>query len=190
MQLATANPVRLVALVGMIGRARGRRLRGEDHHRRREQHPSSSQPKLLHASVGHRLHRTTPSHTTRKPGRPHARPARAVAANGLPRAVADALVRNPVVVVSVVAPRGAVDDVAVREAQAGAAAAHAGFVRVDAFRQSQIAPLQAKLGIKDDPALIVLRRPVTVSFEVSGFVDRATVVQAVADARAAAAAAS
>ncbi len=189
MKLASANPVRLVALVGMTAAlAAGvfvlKTTTGGG------SSTSSSQPKLLHASVGHRLHRTTPSHTTQKPGRPHARPAHAVAANGLPRAVADALVRNAVVVVSVVAPRGAVDDVAVREAQAGAAAAHAGFVRVDAFRQSQIAPLQAKLGIKDDPALIVLRRPVTVSFEVSGFVDRATVVQAVADARAAAAAAS
>lgn len=184
MQIASANPVRLVALVGVTAALAAGVFVVKSTAGGASSSTSSSEPKLLHATVGHRVHRTTVRHTTRK----HARPARAVAANGLPRAVADALVRNSVVVVSVVAPRGAVDGIAVREAQAGAAAAHAGFVRVDAFRQSQIAPLQAKVGIKDAPALIVLRRPVTVSFEVSGFVDRATVVQAVADARAAAAA--
>jgi len=152
---------------------------------------TSDQPKLLHTSVRdvHRTvkHQATTHKPTHRTPKPHPRPVHrsAVAANGLPRAVADALVHNPVVVVSVVAPRGSVDDFAVQEAKAGAAASNAGFVRIDAFSQAQIAPLQAKLGIKDNPALVVLRRPDTVSFEVTGFVDRATVVQAVADARAA-----
>jgi hypothetical protein len=183
MQLASVNPVRLLAVVGVAAALAGgmivfKSARGGG------SNASTSQPTLLHTSVGHRAHRAK-RHTVHKTVKAHPRPARPVAANGLPRAVAVALVRHPVVVVAVVAPRGAVDDVAAKEAQAGATAAHAGFVRVNAFRQSQIAPLQAKLGIKDNPALLVLTRPTTVVFQVSGFVDRATVVQAVADARAA-----
>jgi hypothetical protein len=177
MQFAVENPVRLVALVGALATLGGgflvlKSTQGGD--------ATASQPKLLHTSVAPRArHHRKPVQPGHKPV--HRSP---VAANGLPRAIADALAKNPVVVVSVVAPRGRVDEVAFREARAGAAAAGAGFVRINAFRQAEVAPLDAKVDIRSNPTLIVIRRPDQVSIQIDGFVDRATIVQAVADARA------
>jgi hypothetical protein len=177
MHFAVENPVRLFALVGALATVAGgflvlKSAQGED--------ATASQPKLLHTSVAPRARHH------RKPVQPGHKVHRSpIAANGLPRAIADALAKNPVVVVSVVAPRGRVDAVAFREARAGAAAAGAGFVRVNAFRQAEIAPLDAKVDIRSNPTLIVIRRPDQVSIQIDGFVDRATIVQAVADARAA-----
>jgi hypothetical protein len=176
MQLAVENPVRLVALVGAVAALAGgflvlKSTQGGG--------TSASEPKLLHTSVGPRArHNRKPVQPAHKPV--HRSP---VAPNGLPRTVADALAKNPVVVISVVAPRGRVDELAFREAQAGAAAAGAGFVRINAFRQAEVAPLDAKVDIRSNPALIVMRRPDQVSIQIDGFVDRATIVQAVADAR-------
>jgi hypothetical protein len=176
MQRALENPVRLVALIGVVALIGGglfvlKSTRGGD--------ASASTPKLLHTSAkGHA--RTKTHRPAAKPKPAHVSP---VAANGLPRPVAVALARNPVVVVSVVAPKGRVDALAVAEAKAGAAKAQAGFVRINAYRQAEIAPLQTKTGIKDNPAVIILRRPTQVTLAVQGFVDRDTVVQAVADAR-------
>ena len=174
MNLAIENPVRLVALIGAVAVVGGGMLvlkttqGGGD--------ATASQPKLLHTSVGHRArHRPKPVH----------KPARVppVAANGLPRSVALALAKHPVVVISVVAPRGRVDELALKEAQAGAAASGAGFVRINAFRQAEVAPLQTKVDVRGNPALIVMKRPADVSIQIDGFVDRDTIIQAVADAR-------
>lgn len=106
-----------------------------------------------------------------------------VAPNGLPRAVAAALLRNPVVVVSVVAPGSRVDELALAEARAGAALAGAGFVRLNAYRQAEIAPLAAKTPLRTNPAVLVLRRPAYVTLSILGFADRDSVAQAAANAR-------
>jgi hypothetical protein len=176
MQLAVENPVRLVALVGAVAVLGGGLLVLKT---TQSGNATASQPKLLHTSVGPRArHHRKPVQPKHKPV--HRAP---VAANGLPRAIADALAKNPVVVVSVVALRGRVDQLAFREAQAGAAAAGAGFVRINAFQQAEVAPLDAKVDIRGNPTLIVMRRPDEVSIQIDGFADRATIVQAVADAR-------
>jgi hypothetical protein len=174
MQLAVENPVRLAALVGAVAVLGGGLFvlkatkSGEG--------ASAAEPKLLHTSIGNRSkHRPKPGQRA-----VHRTP---VATNGLPRAVAVALARHSVVVVSVVAPRGRVDKLALREAEAGAAAGNAGFVRINAFRQADVVPLQAKVSVRGNPALIVMRRPADVSIQIEGFVDRGTIVQAIADAR-------
>jgi hypothetical protein len=177
MPFALANPVRLVALVGGVAVLAAGMLVLKT--TQGGAGTTAAEPKLLHTTIGahrrpvHRHAPTRPKPVDRSP----------VAANGFPRAVADALVKHAVVVISVVAPRGQVDELAYREARAGAAASGAGFVRINAFRESEIAPLQAKLAISGNPALIVMRRPADVSIQINGFVDRDTIVQAVADAR-------
>jgi hypothetical protein len=182
MNLAVENPVRLVAIVGVVAAlgvgifvVKSAKGGGSD---------TASQSTLLHTSVGHRAKpkahpKPTPTHrTTPKPVR-----VLSAATAGFPRSIRVALAKHPVVVISVVAPRGRVDDLAYREALAGAQASHAGFVRINAFRQAEIAPLEAKVDVHGNPALIVMKRPAEVSIQIDGFADRATVIQAVTDAR-------
>jgi hypothetical protein len=181
MNLAVENPVRLVAIIGVVAALgagifvlKSAKGGGSD---------TASQSTLLHTSVGHRVkpkphpkpapaHRTRPKHVL------------SAATAGFPRSIRVALAKHRVVVISVVSPRGRVDDLAYREALAGAQASHAGFVRINAFRQAEIAPLDAKVDVHGNPALIVMKRPAAVSIQIDGFADRATVIQAVADARA------
>jgi hypothetical protein len=182
MPFAAANPVRLVALVGVVavlgvGIFVMKGLQGENE--------TAAQPHLLHTTIGKHAKRHAPA-AGKKTHRPARKPVNRspVAANGFPRSVADALLAHAVVVVSVVAPRGRVDELSVREAQAGAAAAGAGFVRINAFNEAQIAPLDAKIDVHGgNPVLIVIRRPGDVSLQVDGFVDRDTIIQAVTDAK-------
>jgi hypothetical protein len=191
MQLAAANPVRLVALVGVIALLGGGMLvfkmtKGGS--------SSPSTPTLLHQSVGHHVkpkphvqkHVTAkPVHGAHKPAaKPKPHPA--VAGNGLPWAVAHALAREKVVVLAVVTPRSHVDGLALAEAKAAALKSGAGFVQVNAFQQSQIGPLASKITLDSNPAILVLRRPMEVSIQISGFADRDSIVQAVDDARVAA----
>lgn len=191
MQLAAANPVRLVALVGVVALLGGGMLvfkmatGGSS---------TESVPALLHQSVGHRvkpkphvsklvIHK--PVKTTHKPAvKPRHHPA--VAGNGLPWALAHALAREKVVVVAVVSPKSHVDGLALAEAKAAALKSGAGFVQVNAFQQSQIGPLASKITLDSNPAILVLRRPMEVSIQISGFADRDSIVQAVDDARVAA----
>jgi hypothetical protein len=192
MQLAAANPVRLVALVGVIALLGGGMLVFKT---TTSGSSSESTPTLLHQSTGH--HVTHPpqarTHGSAKPvhhgaHRPAAKPKPhpAVAANGLPWAVAHALAREKVVVVAVVTPRSHVDGLALAEAKAAAAKSQVGFVQVNAFQQSQIGPLASKLTVDSNPAILVLRRPMDVSIQISGFADRDSIVQAISDARVAA----
>jgi hypothetical protein len=189
MQLA-ANPVRLVALVGVLAVLGGgmfvfKATQGGS--------SASAEPTLLHTSAKGRkpVHTTKPKPVATKPGthKPAARPKHhpAVAANGLPWSVARALVRNPVVVVAVVAPGSHIDDVALGEAKAAAAQTNAGFVQVNAFAQAQIAPLASKVQITSSPAVLVMKRPTDVTIQIAGWADRDSIAQAVDDAREAAA---
>ncbi len=128
---------------------------------------------------------TTPAKTTPTPSKSHARgatPTR-LATHGLPLAVAQALKKHSVVVVSLFSPHSVVDDIAAAEAQAGARDMGAGFVRLDVFRQRPGTAILRKLGVFDTPDVLVVKRPYLIYSDFKGFVDRAVVAQAVADAR-------
>lgn len=103
-------------------------------------------------------------------------------ANGLPAALAAALVRNKVVVVSLYAPRVELDDMSTREARAGAAAAGVGFVAIDVLNEGQSRSLTKLLGVLEDPAVLVFRRPGDLVIRFSGFADKQTVLQAARNA--------
>jgi hypothetical protein len=123
---------------------------------------------------------TTPSKTHTHTATPHARK---LATHGMPVAVARALQKHSVVVVSLSSPRSDLDKLASAEARAGATASHAGFVSINVFHQRAGIPLLHKLGIVDTPAVLVVTRRRAVTAELKGFVDRNVVAQAVSDAR-------
>jgi hypothetical protein len=130
--------------------------------------------------------KSTPAQTTATPSTSHshtATPATKLDTHGLPVTVARALQKHAVVVVSVTNPRGTGDQVDRAEAQAGAASAGAAYVSIDVFQQQPGTAILRKLGIVDTPAILVVTRPGTINSEFKGFVDRAVVSQAVADAR-------
>jgi hypothetical protein len=101
----------------------------------------------------------------------------------MPVAVARALQKHSVVVVSLFSPRSDLDKLASAEARAGAAASNAGFVSINVFHQRAGIPLLHKLGVVDTPAVLVVTRRHAVTSELKGFVDRNVVAQAVTDAR-------
>ncbi|MDQ3992916.1 MAG: hypothetical protein M3229_04580 [Actinomycetota bacterium] len=173
MQVALGNPTRLVAIVGVAAAlgAGALVMRGL----------SSSATEPAATPVLARVQHTTPNAKPGRAGKPKVPPP--VAANGLPRAVAAALARKPVVVVSVFAPGATLDELAVREARAGAAAAGAGFVLLNAYRNAEIAPFAEKVGLRRNPAVVVMRRPGDVAIQLNGFADRDSVAQAATDAR-------
>ncbi|MFN2470302.1 MAG: hypothetical protein ABR583_04805 [Gaiellaceae bacterium] len=182
MHTVLGNPVRLLALVGLAAALGGAMLVLKTTQGGSE---TAAAPKLLHTSVRGK-HGANPrgAHTkpAAKPGRTKPTPLSPVV-NGLPRAVAAALVRNAIVVVSVGAPGARVDELAAREARAGADLAGAGFVQINAFRQAEVAPLEAKVQLRSNPSLLVFRRPGDIAISISGFADRESVAQAVENAR-------
>jgi hypothetical protein len=126
---------------------------------------------------------TTATTTTPVPSRPHhALTPAAAAVRGLPTPVVRALRTHRVVVVSLSAPQASLDQLASAEAQAGAAAAGAGFVNLDVLRQRQGSPVLHAVGLVDTPAVLVVERR-GIYAEFKGFVDRQVVEQAVVDAR-------
>jgi hypothetical protein len=102
--------------------------------------------------------------------------------SGLPAALAAALSRNRVVVVSLYAPKVELDDMAMREARAGAAAAGVGFVALNVLNERQSRPLTRQLGVLEDPAVLVYRRPSELVVRFSGFADKQTILQAARNA--------
>ena len=75
-----------------------------------------------------------------------------------------------------------IDRLSLAEAQQGARDAHAGFVGVNVFRRADAAPLTKLLGVLQDPAVLVFKRPGTVFVQLNGFADKDTVAQAAANA--------
>jgi hypothetical protein len=100
------------------------------------------------------------------------------------RGLAGALDENQVVVVLFYAPGSSYDTIQAREARAGAAAAGAGFLAVDVSKDRQVSSLAAAFGIRDAPAIIVVKRGFRVAVRINGYADRETVAQAAANARA------
>jgi hypothetical protein len=125
-----------------------------------------------------------------------------VTVKGLPAVIVQALNAHPVVIVALyqadrtataaqrlAARTGAsadaavgIDRLAFAEAQQGARDAHAGFVGINVFRQADAAPLTKMLGVLQDPAVLVFKRPGTVFVQLNGFADKDTVAQAAVNA--------
>jgi hypothetical protein len=112
-----------------------------------------------------------------KPKAP-ARPARIANPEKLPLAVARALTRNPVVVVSLYSPEAKVDLISLREARAGARRANVGFVALNVLDRRASEALTRKLGVLSAPAFFLYKRPGTLVMRVDGFADRDLVAQA------------
>ena len=74
------------------------------------------------------------------------------------------------------------EDVIAAAMQQGARDAHSGFVGINVFRQAEAAPLTELLGVLQDPAVLVFKRPGTVFVQLNGFADKDTVAQAAANA--------
>ena len=106
----------------------------------------------------------------------------ATLAPGLPTSLARAFSGRNVVVVSLYAPDVPLDEMAVAEARAGAAAAGAGFVALNVVNESQARPLTELLGVLEDPAVLVFKRPGELYLRLSGFADQQTVAQAAKNA--------
>jgi hypothetical protein len=101
-----------------------------------------------------------------------------------PAAVEKALATKRIVVVSLYTPGVALDSLTRAESKAGAKEAGAGFVALDVNTQRDVKPLLTMLGPIEAPAVLVVRRCCGWTFATfEGFVDRATVAQAVVDAR-------
>jgi hypothetical protein len=115
-----------------------------------------------------------------KPAKPVVKPP--ATDDGLPASLSAALARNRVVVVSLFAPNVELDDMALREARAGASEAGVGFVALNVMSEGQSRPLTKQLGVLEDPAVLVFRRPSELVVRFSGFADKQTVTQAARNA--------
>jgi hypothetical protein len=119
--------------------------------------------------------------TTTVPGAAARTPAAATPGDNLPVAIKQALASNHVVVVALYDPQAAIDDTALKEAGAGAQLAGVTFVPVD-VSQNDVDSLNARYGVIQDPAVLVLRPPGDLVVRIDGFADRDTVAQAAANA--------
>jgi hypothetical protein len=101
----------------------------------------------------------------------------AAIAAGLPNALASALGRHRIVVVSIYNPYSEVDGISFAEARTGAQVAGVGFVGLNVLSQAQVGKLTQMLGLLPDPGLLVYTRPGTLVARISGFADKETVAQ-------------
>jgi hypothetical protein len=112
------------------------------------------------------------------------------ATDGMPAELSTALSEHAVVVVSLVVPDAPVDELAYQEAKAGAAQAHAGFVRISASNDDDAQALSTLVGssaqagnrLLDSPAVFVFRQPHDLYVRINGYVDADTIAQAAANA--------
>jgi hypothetical protein len=87
-------------------------------------------------------------------------------------------------VVAVISSPGVPGDLdAVREARAGAAAAHVGFTVLDVTRSPVASALAAWAPQAVDPTVLIVKRPGSVAVELDGYADKDMVTQAALDAR-------
>ena len=109
---------------------------------------------------------------------------------GVPTPLADALKRHSVVVLALVAPKAAVDQLTLSEAKAGAAAAGAGFVAINVANNAQVEALSGLVGsssdpqnrLLDDPAVLVFQKPQALYVRLNGYADANTIQQAAINA--------
>ena len=187
MSLTVSTPVKILALVGVLGTlalGAGFTMLGKTS-------GTEAPPKVIKPLHPH--HKLLPTTAATAKPVPVAKHKAAVAAkpkpvlqplpqNGLPAVINLALRSHAVVVVSLYDPQANVDAASLGEAAAGAALAGAGFVPLNVLSQAQAEPLAKKLGVLADPTLLVFRAPDELVFRANGFADRDTVAQAVANA--------
>ena len=109
----------------------------------------------------------------------------AVAANGLPSALDELLHGHRIVVVSIYDPEVPTDAWALREAQAGARDAGAGFLGVNVLDERITGPLTKLAGngtLLPAPGILIYRQPGTLMNRIDGFADRESVAVAIANA--------
>lgn len=102
--------------------------------------------------------------------------------DGLPSSLTAALASNRVVVVSLYVPNVELDETAMLEARAGASAAGAGFLALNVLDEGQSRPLTKKLGVLEDPGVLVFARPQKLVVQFAGFADKEIVAQAARNA--------
>jgi len=93
-----------------------------------------------------------------------------------------ALNKHRIVVVLFYAPGDDYDTIQTRETRAGALAANAGFLALDATKDAKVASLAARYDIRDAPATVVFVRGPRVVYKLAGYMDRAAIAQAAANA--------
>ncbi len=138
-------------------------------------HRPAAKPAARHAAPATPKPRPAPKST------PKPEPAVAATGDRLPAAIRRAFAANRVVVVSLYDPRAKIDMTALREARAGTELTDAAFVPID-VRKNAVAALNAKYGVMQDPAVLVLKPSGDLLVRIDGFADRDTVAQAAADA--------
>ena len=124
---------------------------------------------------------TTPKTKTPPKATPKTKAAAPSPSDQLPAPIRRALDEQRVVVVALYDPTAKIDGTALREAKAGARLAGTSFVPVD-VRTHGVDALNARYGVIQDPALLVLRPPGDLVVRIDGFADRDTVAQAAVDA--------
>jgi hypothetical protein len=87
-----------------------------------------------------------------------------------------------IVVVLFYAPGDDYDTIQTRETRAGALAVKAGFLALDVTKNSKIAALAAQYDVRDAPATVIFLRGPRVFYRVAGYMDRAAIAQAAANA--------
>jgi hypothetical protein len=92
------------------------------------------------------------------------------------------LAEHRVVVVVFHTPGADLDGEALREARAGAAASHAGFLAVDVTRETAVAEIAAQYEVLGSPTILVVVKSGEARSRFEGYVDRQTVAQAVTNA--------
>jgi hypothetical protein len=129
------------------------------------------------------VHHTTPAAAPTPAPKPKPHKPAVVLTPGLPTMVAAALKKRPVAVVAIYSPKNATDRSVLAEARAGAHEAHARFVAANVVHESIATGIETWAGTSDAPAVLVVRRPGKIVFEVSGLTDRATIAQAATTSR-------
>jgi hypothetical protein len=131
---------------------------------------------------------TTPAATPPAPAKPlhravHRAAVTPTVAHGteLPSNVAGALGSGKVVVVALYAPNVGLDELELREAQAGATEADATFTSVD-VTSTDVNGLAARYSALHDPTVLVLKPSGDLAIKLDGFADKETVAQAAASA--------
>lgn len=132
---------------------------------------------------------TPPAKTAPKPAPKAAASLSAIASNGLPVALAAALRKHTIVVVSVFNPASQTDAYSYAEAKAGASASGVGFVGIsllDSVAAGALTTVMPGGALLPSPGILVYRRPDTLVDRIDGFADRDTVAQAAITSRTAA----